>query len=1316
MNEIRLLWLNAQRSNARLHAILNSNKKADIILTQEPWFNTINTARSDSNPLGIDVLGTVANPLWEILYPKIQPGQRCKVVAFRRRASNFFSVTNRIDLASNYHTMTLDIHTDHETFRIYNIYHDACTADREDDEQTIQTSRETRQRSLNNITSIDLDPRIPTIMGGDFNTHSRTWSPHGIRQSPWALDLEEWAVSQTLDLMNPPGVPTRHGDRRQRDSTLDLIWRNEAAVLDDSFQNLDIDFASSLGSDHAAIWVTYHLTHAPQEAPPDTRPPYIIQEAAHKYWVKNFKADLLLPPLTMDKHAIDAEAERLTRRIEDISVKTFEPRHDKPLKCARWWNDSCREAVMTIRNAQSDEDRRAANKALRSAIRSAKQEWANDFLKDATSGDLWTAASWRHGRRIRSIPALITDNGLSNNTTEMAEALRHRFFKDQPPIPAHLESETPAFQQREFAPITESEIAEALRPTSNTSAPGKSGHGYKLIKWAWEAAPEWFVILFNSCLYAGYHPKTWKAATIAVVPKPGKSDYSLPKSYRPVALLECLSKLLEKVIAKRVLFEIGKHSLVPTNQFGARPHSSTVHAGLALTHDIAIIHAQGGCCASIQFDIQGFFDNINHDRLIQTFRHLGFAENICKWLSSFLANRTVQLRFNAHLSDPIDISIGAPQGSPISPVLSIVYTADLLNRANRWKESKVYMYIDDGNILASGPSYGIVTNTLKKRYQECLTWLNKAGLSIESEKTEVIFYSPHKPRPQTHGPRPSSITLPSNDTEEITINSSDDVRYLGLFINYKLSWHRHIKIMATRTRGTLKALQLLGNSVRGLDHGNWRLAYNAICLPVLTYGSPIWFHGQKSFADTLQRVQDVAVRWIMGAFRTTPAEPLHQLCAILPMHIRLDMLSKTAALSLLSVPHNSQLIQRLGPPWCNPQDLDDGHVSLPHPTPRTPLTILARLVPPASRKAHDFKLGPWTRLPTPSDRLNTVTDIPRGEARKLRAQEIAQAATTNRADTLYLFCHGASPSNEAGSPIATAACTANYRGKITETLTKTLGPNSSTRDAAFHALSLATALVIPTLHEHRAIQHIKLFTTDPNIPSKCLDRGTPGQEENTTNFAQAITNILDTYQRLTITISWVPPGKNLKPVLRARSEAADAARRTMPTNNDNSPSPPTKDQLRATARTEAITKWQERWGEATRQQPAYLALTSPPDGKIPPFVRGLAKHSRLIFTTGIRLLTTHAFTGEYSARFRPTSNDPHHCECGEPLQTANHVLSHCPRHAAARQQHFLSIPNIVSLSHIFGTEEGGEALGAFIAATQACVRPRRQDPTPEDHG
>jgi len=138
-------------------------------------------------------------------------------------------------------------------------------------------------------------------------------------------------------------------------------------------------------------------------------------------------------------------------------------------------------------------------------------------------------------------------------------------------------------------------------------------------------------------------------------------------------------------------------------------------------------------------------------------------------------------------------------------------------------------------------------------------------------------------------------------------------------------------------------------------------------------------------------------------------------------------------------------------------------------------------------------------------------------------------------------------------------------------------------------------------------------------------------------------------------------------------------------------------------------------------QPAYLALTNPLDGSVPPFTQGITKFPRPIVAMCIRLLTGHAFTGEYTAHFQPSSFDPHHCQCGEPLQTTQHVIVACPLHIEARRQFLLPLSNTLSISTIFGTKEGGEALGNFLAASQACIRPWRceaplEEEEEENHG
>lgn len=148
------------------------------------------------------------------------------------------------------------------------------------------------------------------------------------------------------------------------------------------------------------------------------------------------------------------------------------------------------------------------------------------------------------------------------------------------------------------------------------------------------------------------------------------------------------------------------------------------------------------------------------------------------------------------------------------------------------------------------------------------------------------------------------------------VPASNTIRYLGFFFDTRLNWTRHVEVVCNRARASLKALQPLGNSVRGLDQANWRLAYNAICLPVLTYGCQLWYRGkQVTLVKKLQVVQNEAVRIISGTFRTAPREPLHHLLTILPMDVRLTLLLKNTALRLYKVPKEGQLLLRLGGAW-----------------------------------------------------------------------------------------------------------------------------------------------------------------------------------------------------------------------------------------------------------------------------------------------------------------------------------------------------------------------------------------------------------------
>jgi hypothetical protein len=126
----------------------------------------------------------------------------------------------------------------------------------------------------------------------------------------------------------------------------------------------------------------------------------------------------------------------------------------------------------------------------------------------------------------------------------------------------------------------------------------------------------------------------------------------------------------------------------------------------------------------------------------------------------------------------------------------------------------------------------------------------------------------------------------------------ENLRYLGFFINRRLKWEPHVWIMCNRARASIKALQVLGNTIRGLSMANWRLVLNAVCLPVLAYGSQLWYltGAAKGLINMVQRVQNDMVRQVTGAFRTAPREPLLHFTRMLPMKFFIEKLTYTSAL------------------------------------------------------------------------------------------------------------------------------------------------------------------------------------------------------------------------------------------------------------------------------------------------------------------------------------------------------------------------------------------------------------------------------------
>jgi hypothetical protein len=235
--------------------------------------------------------------------------------------------------------------------------------------------------------------------------------------------------------------------------------------------------------------------------------------------------------------------------------------------------------------------------------------------------------------------------------------------------------------------------------------------GYKILKWAHAARLDVIPTLLTLCLFSGTHP--WKTATVVMLNKPKKLDYSILKAYRPIALMECISKLLEKIIAKQINTDIEAFNLLPMTQFRSRPHYNTIDTITCLIHKIQGTIKMGHTGALILFDISGFFDNINPQCTIAILHNKGFSPMACEWALFFLMGREASIRIGDYTSKLFPILGGTPQGSPLSPILLALYTSSLLEMAKQWDHSNLSLYVNDGTIYS-------VSRTLKATTEQAM--------------------------------------------------------------------------------------------------------------------------------------------------------------------------------------------------------------------------------------------------------------------------------------------------------------------------------------------------------------------------------------------------------------------------------------------------------------------------------------------------------------------------------------------------------------------------------------------------------------------
>ena len=249
------------------------------------------------------------------------------------------------------------------------------------------------------------------------------------------------------------------------------------------------------------------------------------------------------------------------------------------------------------------------------------------------------------------------------------------------------------------------------------------------------AKPLAYVI--NLSLRTGLFPDEWKLARVVPIYKSGTRDSF--ENYRPISALPIFSKVVEKIVHKKLVNYLEEHKLLTNKQFGFRTKRSTELAATLFTDDIrrsVDLRKLVGC---IFIDFSKAFDTLSHSKLLSKLPAYGIADTELEWFTSYLFHRHQLVNYDDHSSKTRSVSCGAPQGSILGPLLFVIFANDVTDHV---KSVKIIMYADDTVLYVDGPDLTSIENALSSDMSLLASWFteNELILNLKKGKTEAMVF------------------------------------------------------------------------------------------------------------------------------------------------------------------------------------------------------------------------------------------------------------------------------------------------------------------------------------------------------------------------------------------------------------------------------------------------------------------------------------------------------------------------------------------------------------------------------------------------
>ena len=206
--------------------------------------------------------------------------------------------------------------------------------------------------------------------------------------------------------------------------------------------------------------------------------------------------------------------------------------------------------------------------------------------------------------------------------------------------------------------------------------------------------------------------------------------------------LPFLSKILEKVVLKRLILHLDLNCLNENFQSAYKKCHSTETALLKVYNDILCDLDDKHVALQSLLDLSAAFDTLDHGILLKRLElSFGIKGSALAWLTSYLENRQQSVQINESFSESVFIKYGIPQGSVLGPILFSLYTTPLSSIFSKY-QINYHLYADDSQLYKSTPfpDLNCTTEQIELCIEDTKAWMNSNKLKLNDDKTELILF------------------------------------------------------------------------------------------------------------------------------------------------------------------------------------------------------------------------------------------------------------------------------------------------------------------------------------------------------------------------------------------------------------------------------------------------------------------------------------------------------------------------------------------------------------------------------------------------